>query len=115
MNKFQTIALVKNTLTTILMTLSCNSNKMRTNPGKNYMPDMIYSRAYDSYTSNPNFADGMTNRVPVEGTVPYEGALPDHMSESDTSIYAMRTVDYKFSAAEVEEGARLYNIQCGIC
>jgi len=47
---------------------SCNRDK--NNPGWDYFPDMFYSTAYETYTKNPNFADGMTMRVPPSGTVP---------------------------------------------
>jgi mono/diheme cytochrome c family protein len=47
---------------------SCNRDK--NNPGWDYFPDMFYSTAYETNTKNPNFKDGMTMRVPVEGTVP---------------------------------------------
>ena len=47
---------------------SCNRD--RNNPGWDYFPDMFYSTAYETYTKNPNFADGMTMRVPPSGTVP---------------------------------------------
>jgi mono/diheme cytochrome c family protein len=47
---------------------SCNRDK--NNPGWDYFPDMFYSTAYETFTKNPNFSDGMTMRVPVEGTVP---------------------------------------------
>lgn len=46
----------------------CNRN--RNNPGWDYFPDMFYSTAYETFTKNPNFEDGMTMRVPVAGTVP---------------------------------------------
>jgi mono/diheme cytochrome c family protein len=47
---------------------SCNRD--RNNPGWDYFPDMFYSTAYETFTKNPNFSDGMTMRVPVPGTVP---------------------------------------------
>ena len=46
----------------------CNRN--RNEPGWDYFPDMFYSTAYETNSKNPNFKDGMTMRVPVEGTVP---------------------------------------------
>ena len=42
----------------------------RNNPGWDYFPDMFYSTAYETFTKNPNFKDGITMRVPVSGTVP---------------------------------------------
>jgi len=56
-----------------LALLSCD--RTRSTTGWDYMPDMYYSNAYESYTSNPNFNDSMTMRVPVEGTVPV-GMVP---------------------------------------
>ncbi len=45
-------------------------NRDRNNPGWDYFPDMFYSTAYETFTKNPNFKDGMTMRVPAAGTVP---------------------------------------------
>jgi mono/diheme cytochrome c family protein len=51
-----------------VLLLSCDRQKsMR---GYDYIPDMVYSQAYDTYSQNPNFKDSMTMRVPVYGTVP---------------------------------------------
>ena len=38
--------------------------------GYDFIPDMVYSQAYDTYSKNPNFPDSMTMRVPVNGTIP---------------------------------------------
>ncbi|MCB0698038.1 MAG: cytochrome c [Chitinophagaceae bacterium] len=94
---------------------ACNSGSIRRNPGKTYAPDMTYSRAYDAYTANPNFADGETSRLPVDGTVAQGHELPDHLVEGDTNAYKTFTTNLRFNAAEVEEGGRLFNIYCGIC
>ncbi len=94
---------------------ACNSGDIRRNPGKIYAPDMTYSRAYDAYTVNPVFEDSMTSRKPVTGTVAIGHALPDHLVEGDTLAYNRFTTDLKFNADEITEGARLYNIYCGIC
>jgi mono/diheme cytochrome c family protein len=52
---------------------SCDRQKnMR---GYDFIPDMVYSKAYDTYSKNPNFKDSMTMRVPVAGTVP-RGFIP---------------------------------------
>lgn len=94
---------------------SCNSGSTRRNPGKIYAPDMTYSRAYDAYTANPNFADGQTSRKPISGTVAVGHELPDHMVEGDTNAYKSFTTDMRFNEAELAEGKRLFNIYCGIC
>jgi mono/diheme cytochrome c family protein len=47
---------------------SCDRQKnMR---GYDFIPDMVYSQAYETYSNNPNFKDSVTMRVPVNGTVP---------------------------------------------
>ena len=94
---------------------ACNSGNMRRNPGKIYAPDMPYSRAYDAYSVNPVFADSMSSRMPVPGTVAIGHELPDHLSETDTNAHKTFTTSLRFNAAEIEEGTRLYNIYCGIC
>lgn len=94
---------------------ACNSGNMRRNPGKIYAPDMTYSRAYDAYTANPNFADSQTSRLPVAGTVAMGHELPDHLVEGDTNAYKTFSTSLRFNEAEMAEGARLYNIYCGIC
>lgn len=94
---------------------ACNSGGVRRNPGKTYAPDMTYSRAYDAYTHNPNFADGETSRLPVPGTVAQGHELPDHLVEGDTNAYKAFTTHLRFTEAQVAEGGRLFDIYCGIC
>lgn len=94
---------------------ACNSGGHRKNPGKAYAMDMTHSRAYDAYTENPNFTDSQTSRLPVTGTVARGHELPDHLMEGDTNAYKTFTTNARFTEAEVKEGARLYNIYCGIC
>jgi mono/diheme cytochrome c family protein len=60
-------------LIALIVLVSCDrQKKMR---GYDYIPDMVYSKAYDTYSNNPNFKDSMTMRVPVEGTMP-RGYVP---------------------------------------
>ena len=94
---------------------ACNSGNMRRNPGKVYAPDMTYSRAYDAYTYNPNFADSQSSRLPVAGTVARGHDLPDHLVEGDTNSYKSFTTSMRFSEDELKEGKRIFDIYCGIC
>jgi hypothetical protein len=94
---------------------ACNSGNMRRNPGKTYAPDMTYSRAYDAYTANPNFADSQTSRKPVDGTIAIGHELPDHLTEGDTVAYRSFTTSMRFDEADLKEGQRIYLIYCGIC
>ncbi len=95
---------------------ACNQNgDKHRNPGKTYAPDMVYSRAYDAYTYNPNFADSQSSRKPVPGTVARGHQLPDHLKEGDTIAYKAYTTSLRFTEQELQEGKRLYDIYCGIC
>jgi mono/diheme cytochrome c family protein len=113
MNKTQSIVIAS--LVIGMGLAACNSGDMRRNPGKTYAPDMTYSRAYDAYTSNPNFADSQTSRVPVTGSIARGHELPDHLVEGDTNAYKTFTTKLRFDAAEMKEGERLFNIYCAIC
>ncbi|XZF13406.1 c-type cytochrome [Chitinophagaceae bacterium MMS25-I14] len=113
MNKTKSIVVAS--LVAGLGLAACNSGNMRRNPGKTYAPDMTYSRAYDAYTSNPNFADSQTSRKPVEGTIAIGHEMPDHLVEGDTNAYKTFTTSMRFDAGELKEGQRLFNIYCGIC
>ncbi len=95
--------------------VSCDSGNLRRDPGHIYAPDMTYSRAYDAYTSNPNFADGQTSRQPVAGTIARGHMLPDHLKEGDTTSYKTFTTSLRFNVDEMKEGGRLFNIYCAIC
>lgn len=113
MNKIKSILVAS--LGVSLSLASCDSGNLRRTPGHVYAPDMAYSRAYDAYTANPNFADGMTSRLPVSGTIARGHELPDHLMEGDTNAYKTFTTSARFNAADLKEGARLFNIYCGIC
>lgn len=94
---------------------ACNSGGIRRNPGKAYAMDMTYSRAYDAYSVNPVFADSMSSRLPVPGTIARGHALPVTLQEGDTNAYKAMTTNVRFNEDELQEGARLFNIYCGIC
>src|ERR1700686_4689611 len=101
MNKIKSIVVASLGITIGLV--SCDSGNMRRTPGHVYAPDMTYSRAYDAYTSNPNFADSQTSRPPVAGTVARGHQMPDHLKEGDTMAYKPFTTSMRFNAAELKE------------
>ncbi len=113
MNKIKSILVTSLAITVGLV--SCDSGNMRRTPGHVYAPDMTYSRAYDAYTSNPNFADSQSSRPPVSGTIARGHEMPDHLKEGDTVAYKTMASNLHFSAEELKEGGRLFNIYCGIC
>lgn len=103
-----------------VIAISCSDVKR--NRGKVYMPDMSDSRAYETYSPNPIFADGQTNREPVAGTVKRGELLPFHLAKDKTgdtaNYFASKLVKSPIgalSADELKEAERLYLINCGIC
>ena len=113
MNKIKSILVASLGLTVGLA--SCDSGNIRRSPGHIYAPDMTYSRAYDAYTSNPELGkDSLISHEPVEGTIA-RGHLYDHLVAGDTNAYKTFTTSMRFSAADIKEGGRLFNIYCGIC
>jgi hypothetical protein len=108
-------------LAAMLLAVAGCSDVKRT-PGKVYMPDMANSRAYETYSVNPVFADGRTSQGPVAGTVKRGEEFPVHMEMDklgDTAnYYASRSVSNpidSLTADQLKETERLYLINCGIC
>jgi len=90
--------------------------------GKVYMPDMADSRAYETYSVNPVFADGRTSQGPVAGTVKRGDEYPVHIEMDeigDTANYfASRQLPNPVTSLtdeQLKETERQYLINCGIC
>lgn len=91
-------------------------------PGTVYMPDMANSRAYETYSTNPVFADGRTSQGPVAGTMKRGDDYPVHIEMDkvgDTANYfASRSLQNpiaSLTAERMKETERIYLINCGIC
>lgn len=95
--------------------VSCD--RSRSSTGWDYMPDMYYSNAYESYTSNPNFEDNLTMRTPVEGTVPRE-MVPFAWEKTDEDRIAAGEAllnPWESTAENLNQGKELYDIFCLSC
>ena len=93
-------------------------------PGRVYMPDMMYSRAYETYADHSNLADSgiFYNNMPVPGTISREEELPFHLTKdagTDTAHYvaskAVKSPIDSLSPNDTKEAERLYLVNCGIC
>lgn len=104
-------------LATLVMVIqSCDSKR---EPGKIYMPDMTYSRAYEVYAQN-NLAEENVNYLPypVEGTL-RRGDLFPYLLPNDSNGYKM-SAQIKdplppLDSVQMGEAQRLFNINCAIC
>ncbi len=114
MKKFSIITL----LFSAVLIFGCDGIQRK--PSRNYMPDMGYSRAYETYADHSNLASQGINYTnqPVAGTVSRGEELPYHLKNDSTGYNLSATVANpltRFSASDSIETERLYMINCGIC
>ena len=107
--------------------ISCGG--VRRNPGHAYMPDMFYSRAYETYagydtsvfTTERN-AWGSNNKIfynhqPVAGTMA-RGDMSPYPYKNDSSGYTSSASvknPLAVAAVDMKESERLYLVNCAIC
>ncbi len=118
MNKLTIIAI----LSTAAVIISCSDVKRK--PGSVYVPDMAYSRAYETFADHSNLAEqGINyNSKPVVGTVARGDEMPFHLAQDapgDTTNYTasklVKNPIETLNEKEYKEAERLYLINCGIC
>jgi mono/diheme cytochrome c family protein len=109
-------------LTAVVLLAACSDVKRK--PGSVYMPDMAYSRAYESYANHSNLAEKgiFYNNRPVTGTISREEEMPFHIPKDapgDTTNYtASKLVKNPYdslSKTQHDEAERLFLVNCGIC
>jgi mono/diheme cytochrome c family protein len=99
-------------------------------PGDAYMPDMYYSRAYETYgynnereDHNPKGIDGQRahyNGMPVPGTIARGDSYPFPIMAGDSgyaqaATYRSPMQPATLTAAQQKEAERIYLINCAIC
>lgn len=114
-------------ITTLVITVSsCGSKR---NPGRIYMPDMAYSRAYETYALRDSgvFTTDLAdlghkifyNNMPVAGTIKRGESFP-YTVPNDSNGLLVLSAQVKNPLApmtleENVEAARLFNVNCAIC
>ena len=104
----------------VALVFMASCNKVRRNPGRVYMPDMAYSRAYETYASTENLkAKGVNyNGMPVPGTIARGDQFPYTMKNDSLGYEGAKAVKNplpQLDARQYLEAARLYQINCAIC
>jgi mono/diheme cytochrome c family protein len=97
-------------------------------PGEAYMPDMYYSRAYETYNYNDvsGELDSLKRRgifynaMPVNGTIARGDALPYHLTADSTGMKAAEALRNPLDSVAqakglLKEAERLYLVNCAIC
>jgi mono/diheme cytochrome c family protein len=95
---------------------SCDGKR---EPGKIYMPDMTYSRAYEAYAPNDLQSENVNYLpFPVEGTI-RRGDLFPYPLPNDSNGYKMsgqiKDPLPPLDTIQMGEAQRLFNINCAIC
>ncbi len=103
----------------IIITLVFTSCGNKRHPGKTYMPDMAYSRAYEAYEPSNLKSEGINYiSSPVQGTIK-RGDLFPYTVPNDSNGYKMSAATKDplppLDTLNMKEAQRLYNINCGIC
>ncbi len=109
---------IYNAVIIIFLSLILNGcDRNRNNPGWDYFPDMFYSTAYETFSKNPNFKDGITMRIPVPGTVPRDYKPFNYTNDPESRIRAGIELVNPFSAdsENLERGRRIYGTFCLGC
>jgi len=108
---------------TAFVVVGCSDVK-RT-PGRVYMPDMAYSRAYETYSVTEEQKAALAKQgihfsnVPVAGTIKRGELFPfllgkDNAGDS-TNYVAAKQVKNPLTSMDTVEAERLYLVNCGIC
>ena len=109
--------LLTGTLALSLVFAACSG--VRREEGRVYMPDMAYSRAYETYASTAALQEAGVhyNARPVEGTMA-RGAMATYPFANDSVGY-VRSAEVKNpldpASIDMTEAERIYLINCGIC
>ena len=101
----------------ILMIVFGSCDRDRNTTGWEYFDDMVHSPAYETYSPNPNFADGKTMRNPVEGTIPlgyvpfpYEKSVEDRVRAGKELVNPLEP-----TVQNLDRGKQVFTIFCMNC
>ena len=101
----------------VAVMISCK--KVKRTPDRAYMPDMSYSRAYETYASTQALQEEGVNYLskPVPGTIA-RGDMAAYMLANDSTGYVQSAAvksPINKDSVNMTEAERLYLVNCGIC
>ncbi|HEX9514375.1 MAG TPA: cytochrome c [Puia sp.] len=110
----------------VMIVASCSDIKRK--PGRVYMPDMAYSRAYETYSITEEEKQALEKQgihfsnTPVAGTIKRGELFPFLLAkdkDGDTTDYAasklVKSPLHALDTPQLVEAERLYLVNCGIC
>ncbi|HLZ89838.1 MAG TPA: cytochrome c [Puia sp.] len=108
---------------TVTVLISCGG--VQREPGRVYMPDMGYSRAYETYSMTEEQKAALLKQgihfsnTPVAGTIKRGELLPFLLTKDQpgdsTNYVASKVVKNPLTSMDTVEAERLYLVNCGIC
>lgn len=123
MKKISIISLI---VLAVVIVISCSD--IRRKPGRVYMPDMAYSRAYETYSVTEEVKDSLRkhginfSNTPVPGTIKrgemFPFALTKDKDGDSTNYVASKQIQNPITSldsVQSTEAERLYLVNCGIC
>lgn len=120
MKKVSILSLI---IVAVTVVVSCSD--IRRKPGRVYMPDMAYSRAYETYSVTEEEKDSLKahgiyfSNVPVAGTIKRGELFPFLLAKDkdgdSTNYVASKQVKNPLVSMDTAEAGRLYLVNCGIC
>jgi mono/diheme cytochrome c family protein len=123
MKKVSILSLVMIAAAAVITFASCSD--IRRTPGRVYMPDMAYSRAYETYSVTEEQKQALEKKgihysnIPVEGTIKRGELFPFLLTkdkDGDTTNYAAsKQVKNPLTTMDTVEAARLFQVNCAIC
>jgi mono/diheme cytochrome c family protein len=109
----------------LAVTLAVSCSDVKRNPGRIYMPDMAYSRAYETYATTEEMKAELLRKgihfsnTPVPGTIKRGELLPFLLTKDaagdSTNYVASRQVKNPLLSMDTVEAERLYLVNCAIC
>ena len=110
----------------VAVTAVVSCSDVRRNPGRVYMPDMAYSRAYETYAMTEEQKAELLKQgihfsnTPVPGTIKRGELFPfllpkDEQPGDSTSYVASKQVKNPLTSMDTVEAERLFLVNCGIC
>ena len=123
MKKLSILSLI---IVAVTIVVSCSDIKRK--PGRVYMPDMAYSRAYETYSVTEEQKEELAKQgihysnIPVAGTIKRGELFPFLLTKDkdgdSTNYVAAKQVKSPLAALDtlqLVEAERLYLVNCGIC
>lgn len=94
-------------------------DKARRNTGRAYMPDMVYSVAYETYapTNRLGQSGAHYNGRPVEGTIARGDYFPYPLKNDSAGYVQSASIKSPLTpeSIDMKEAERLYLVNCAIC